>query len=92
MGLRRRKEMEEVEKEVDEVIEENQEVEPVEEDDDEEDKTYLLSVIGADYSQNVVIVAPTLLYAVMKFAHKYNEECKEWIGVTFSVEEVEVIN
>ena len=54
-------------------------------------KTYLLEFGSEDFVEKIVIVAENLVQAVGKFTERHKESGVEWKGMSFDINEIEVI-
>jgi len=54
-------------------------------------RDYLFMVNDAEASDKVVVRAPDIMLALMKFSQRFHEECIDWMNIALYVEEVETV-
>lgn len=57
-----------------------------------EEKNFLITVTDAESQQSIGVSGQNIMIALMKFAHKYRNECDDWFGLSIMIEEIEYID
>lgn len=54
-------------------------------------KNFLFMVNDTGESDKVIVRAPDIMLALIKFSQRYHEECADWMNIALYVEEVETV-
>jgi hypothetical protein len=54
-------------------------------------RNFLFVVNDAESSDKVLVKAPNIMLALIKFSQRYHDECADWMTIALFVEEVETV-